>query len=260
MLDGLKKRLERALDALEKKGPGPTEDDIDRLLAGMREELIDARARVKGLEDRVRDLDRKLERIPAASEAAKTLQAKRSDIVATLNETRAEAAELGERFKEAIGQRDALAIRSRTARASDNVREGAADTTRTFDRLAEKVEDAERLTSAERELDEELGGDSGRTADLPPPVAAAYRERHADQLLDELKRRMGVEGEEPADSGVNAEGAEPARGGESTGGGPTPQGEGSAEGGASSDTGEASGSGEPAQTGTGDEERPAGGD
>jgi phage shock protein A len=204
MFEGMKKRLERALDALEKKGPGPGEDDIDRILAGMREELIDARARVKGLEDEVRTLERKLARLPADSEAAGALRGKLDSAKSVLAETRAESAELTRQFHDAIGQRDALAIRSRTARTSEDLREGMAGPSRTFDRLAEKVEDAERLTRAERELDDELGGGpAGRIADLPPEVEKAERERHADALLDELKRRMGVSegGEEEGTAG-----------------------------------------------------------
>lgn len=207
MFEGMKKRLERALDALEKRGPGPDEDDIDRILAGMREELIDARARVKGLEDEVRALERKLQRVPADSEAAGKMRPKLESAKSVLAETRAESAELTRQFREAVGQRDALAIRSRTARTSEDLREGMAGPSRTFDRLAEKVEDADRLTRAERELNDELGGGStGGMADLPPEVEKAERERHADQLLDELKRRMGVS-ESGAAEGSAAEGS-----------------------------------------------------
>lgn len=208
MFEGMKKRLERALDALEKRGPGPGEDDIDRILAGMREELIDARARVKGLEDEVRALERKLERVPANSEAAETLRHKLEGAKSVLVETRAEAAELTRQFRDAVGQRDALAIRSRTARTSEDLREGMSGPSRTFDRLAEKVEDAERLTRAERELDDDLGGGPAGGADLPPKVEAAERQRHADALLEELKRRMGVNDAGEAEAGeAGGEGA-----------------------------------------------------
>lgn len=208
MFEGMKRRLERALDALEKKGPGPDEDDIDRLLGGMREELIDARARVKGLEDEVRALERKLQRASEGSEAAGAIRKKLDGAKAVLAETRAESDELTGRFREAVARRDALAIRSRTARTSEDLREGAAAPSRAFDRLAEKVEDAERLTRAEGELDEELGGAGGGAAggagaasDLPPELEEAERERHADYLLEELKRRMGVSDTGGAPSG-----------------------------------------------------------
>ncbi|GEM_PF-1213002 len=220
MFEGMKKRLERALDALEKKGPGPGEDEIDRILAGMREELIDARARVKGLEDEARTLERKLQRAPADSEAAATIRKKLEGVTAVLAETRAESAELTRRFREAIGQRDALAIRSRTARTSEDLREGMSGPSRTFDRLAEKVEDAERLTRAERELDADLGGGPAGGADLPPEVAAAERQRHSDALLEELKRRMGVgeagEADAAGSAGGDASGGGPESGGEAT--------------------------------------------
>jgi phage shock protein A len=222
MFEGMKKRLERALDALEKRGPGPGEDDIDRILAGMREELIDARARVKGLEDEVRALERKLERVPANSEAAETLRHKLEGAKSVLVETRAEAAELTRQFRDAVGQRDALAIRSRTARTSEDLREGMSGPSRTFDRLAEKVEDAERLTRAERELDDDLGGGPAGGADLPPEVEAAERQRHADALLEELKRRMGVNDAGEAEAGE-------AEAGEAGGEGAAAAGEGAAE-------------------------------
>jgi phage shock protein A len=205
MFKGFKRRLERALDALEKKGPGPTEDDIDRLLAGMRQELIEARARLKGLEEESGELERKLERVPGGSEAEAALRQKLQGVRAVLAETRAEADELTARFREAIGQRDALAIRSRTVRASEDLREGTAGSSRTFDRLAERVEDTERLTRAARELDAEMGDEE---AELSPELELADRERHADELLEELKRRMGVEPE-----AAGGKGAEPGEGG-----------------------------------------------
>ncbi|HKK26684.1 MAG TPA: hypothetical protein VKB18_01245 [Gemmatimonadota bacterium] len=202
MFEGLKKRLERALDALERKGPGPSEDEIDRLLAGMREELIDVRARVKALEEEETSVSRRLERAPSGSEVAVRLRGKLEDVRKVLAGMRAEASELTTRFKEAMASRDALAARGRRTRASETLREEAGGAAREFDRAAEHIEDEERLSRAERELDEEL--DPGGTADASGEAwDRDAREHHADRLLDELKRRMGADdGEEGGEEGA----------------------------------------------------------
>ncbi|HKK09135.1 MAG TPA: hypothetical protein VKA44_09635 [Gemmatimonadota bacterium] len=186
--------MERALDALERKGPGPSEDEIDRLLAGMREELIDVRARVKALEDEEASVSRRLERAPSGSEAGARLEAKLADVRKVLAEMRAEASELSARFKEAMNSRDALAARGRRTRASERLREEGEGAARSFDRTAERIEDEERRTRAERELDEALDPSEASAGDA---WEHASREHHADHLLEELKRRMGVEDETP---------------------------------------------------------------
>ncbi|HKK27192.1 MAG TPA: hypothetical protein VKB18_03855 [Gemmatimonadota bacterium] len=206
MFEGLKKRLERALDALERKGPGPSEDEIDRLLSGMREELIDVRARVKALEDEEASVTRRLERASSGSEVEARLRRKLEDVRKVLAEMRAEASELTARFKEAMGSRDALAARGRRTRASEHLREEAGGAVREFDRAAEHIEDEERLSRAERDLDEEL--DPGGTADVSGEAwDRGARERHAERLLDELKRRMGVDEEEGGGEGSGREDA-----------------------------------------------------
>ncbi|HKK08042.1 MAG TPA: hypothetical protein VKA44_04090 [Gemmatimonadota bacterium] len=206
MFEGLKRRLERALDALEERGPAPSEDEIDRLLAGMREELIDVRARVKALEEEEAGLSRRLERAPAGSEARARLETKRDDVRAALAEMRAAASELTARFKEAVTGRDALAARGRRVKAAEDLREEGGGAARSFDRAAERIEDEERLAHAERELDDALD-----PAPAGPDDAwgRSAREDHADRLLEELKRRMGVgEGEDEPSPGPAPEGEE----------------------------------------------------
>lgn len=198
MFEGLKRRLEQALDRLEGRNAPRAEEEIDRLLAGMREELIDARARFRKQAEEVADYERRLEALrerddvdPGQLEELEREVARRR---AEVEEHRAVVDELSERFREAARGRDAMAARERRSRASEEVRQAGEEEIRDFERLEERVEDDARRVDADREVEEALDG--GSRGEGEPDLEETFRDARADEQLRELKRRMGIDPDE----------------------------------------------------------------
>lgn len=224
MFKKLKEAIDGALSALE--GRADAAEDIDRVLAGMREELIQAKAALPRLEQGIEKL-RKLqsgERKRAEDCVRRAGQAQEIGDTETLRlaveygerhreraamygeKIRAAEAELAmqrravdemaDQLKSAMTHRDALKVRARrstTARALD----GSGDTAAArFDRMAEDIEDEAARAEAARDLDEEL--DLGRERGFAGAGRGAPDDLDAEALaelqLEELKRRMADEG------------------------------------------------------------------
>ncbi len=215
MFRKLRRKIEQALDALEKRSPSDAREDIDRLLAGMREELIEAKASLPELEKQIRALRALRTRELGLAEdcVRRALQAERIGDVETRDvarqfeekhrsrvlvyDSKIEAAEaelvlqtrtvseMTGQLKSALARREALAAQARRSRATDALRGGRASAVDSFDDIARGIEDAGTDAAAAREIDEALGetGPGTGGGPLDPEELAALR-------LEELKRRM----------------------------------------------------------------------
>ncbi len=213
MFRNLKAKLDRLLSSLEDRAATNPGDDITRLLAGMREELIEAKATIPELEKHIENYgklrERELQR--AADAARRGRQAAEIDDAETVEvatrfeikhrsraevyEQKTEAAvaelalqrrnvtEMTVQLKAALKNRAALVAQARRARATGNLRGGAASAVDEFDRMEREIEDDVLEASAAQDVEDALGG-RGDAAYTPDP------EDLADAQLEELKRRM----------------------------------------------------------------------
>ena len=216
MIGRLKRKLDRLLSSLEDRAGGNPSDDITRLLAGMREELIDAKATIPQLEKQVESYGKLREReIQRAADAerrgkqaaeigddetvevaarfelkhlsrAQVYEQKSEAAVAELALQRRNVKEMTGQLKSALKNRDALAAQARRARTTENLRGGAPSSVEEFERMERQIEDDELEASAAMDLEDALS-DLGGSVDSdfgPDPEALA------DAQLEELKRRM----------------------------------------------------------------------
>ncbi|MBT8477774.1 MAG: hypothetical protein KJO06_02580 [Gemmatimonadetes bacterium] len=219
MFKKLKDAIESALDALEGRSSDSTREDVEKLLDGMREELINTKAQVPVLEEDLKKLqmahDRELEKaedchrraLQAQSigdeetvEVALKFEAKhRVAVDVWVQKIEAAAAELAmqrqtvieqtEELKDAHARKDVLAIQVRRSGATERMRGGGRSSVDEFDRLADAIEREEDLGAAGRAVEDDLAGryDPGNGGDEPSGLS---REDLADLQLEELKRRM----------------------------------------------------------------------
>ena len=195
-----------------------SDDDVDKLIRAMRDELVETKARIPELESL---LASQLERADVEKEKAEVAErraAKAAEIddaetievanrfaaqhrqrlevlVVKAEGTRAEilqhkdeVEQMTEQLKEAMTRRDALGVQQRRAKAIEN-QTARFDSVDAFDRMAEKMEGESDLDAARREVDLDLDPLSE-----PPPrdyaAEKAAREMQAEDMLEELKRRM----------------------------------------------------------------------
>lgn len=191
MLGRLRHTLSKALDALE-GGRAVSREEIDRILAGMREELIEARAGLRKREEEVEDFEQRLAGlrdrpdVDAAqlAELAAEVEARRAE----LEEERDEVEALTDRFQEAVRRRDILLTRDRRTRAAKAAREAGEEEIQEFEQVEDEIHRDALEAEAERELEEDLEGGGERS----PAPEEAFREAEGDEMLRELKRRMGM--------------------------------------------------------------------
>lgn len=224
MFRKLKDAIDGALSALE--GRSGDAGDVDELLAGMRQELIEAKSALPRLEQGIERLRRSQaeERRRAEDCVRRAGQAKEIGDAETLRL----AVEYGERHRErarvygekiqaaeaelamqrrtvsemtgqlksAMTHRDVLKIRARRSRSTGSLRGGGESAASRFDRMAEEIEDEAVRAEAARELDDELGtGGAARFEDLSGGGSGDLdAEALAELRLEELKRRMADEG------------------------------------------------------------------
>jgi len=221
MFGRIKRMLDQALDHLESKIDDVSDDDVDRLLRAMRDELVETKARLPELEallrSQIAQADREKEQAAVADRRAaqaegigdtetvdvarrfaaqhrqrlEVLVMKAETTRVEILQTRDEVGQMTEQLKEAMTRRDSLGVQQRRAKAIEN-RASRFDSVDAFDRMAEKVEGASDVDDARRELDRELDPLSE-----PPPrdyhTERELREANAEDMLRELKRRMGVD-------------------------------------------------------------------
>ncbi len=223
MFGRMKRMLDQAMDRLEAKFEGISDDDVDRLIGAMREELVETKLRIPELESlmtsQLRQADdekekaevadrraRKAEEIGDAEtvEVARRFEAQhrqRMEVLvmkaeatrAELLQHRDEVEQMTAQLKEAIARRDSLGIQARRAKAVEG-RASSYDAADAFDRMAERVEGAADLDDATREVDEALDPLLDERFKRDPTLDRAQREADAERMLRELKRRMGQEG------------------------------------------------------------------
>lgn len=219
MFKKLKEAIESALDSLEGRSGDATREDVERLLDGMREELIETKARIPVLEEQVKKLrvahEREIKQaddchrraVQAQNigddetvEVALRFEAKHRVAVdvwvqkieaaeAELAMQRQTVAEQTDQLKEARARKDVLAIRSRRAGSTERMRGGGRSSVDEFDRLADAIEREGDLGDAGRAVDEELAGGAGH-GDYGERRPGLSREDLAEIQLEELKRRM----------------------------------------------------------------------
>jgi phage shock protein A len=225
MFRKLREAIDAALEALEGKAGQAPREDIDRLLSGMRDELIDAKSRIPVLEKDLRKLQLGLERETKQAddchrralqaqdigdeetvEVALRFEAKHRVAMdvwtqkieaaeAELAMQRQNVAEMTEELKTAMARRDSLEIQARRAGSTERMRGGRRSSADEFDRLVEALERDEDLGSAQRQVDRELDPDvaldldfdDAGVGDMP---TGPSREELAEIQLEELKRRM----------------------------------------------------------------------
>lgn len=227
MFKKLKEAIDAALSALEGKAGESPREDIERLLDGMRKELIDHKARVPVLQETLQKLrlshERELEQADACHRRALQAQAiddeetvevalrfeakhrvaadvwvqKIEAAEAELAMQQQSVAEMTEELKEARSRRDVLAIQARRAATTGRMRGGERSAADEFDRLVNEIEREDDLGSAERAVDRDLDPDARVEADFeaadfdePGGGKGLSREELAELQLEELKRRM----------------------------------------------------------------------
>jgi phage shock protein A len=218
MFGKLKARLEDLLSTLEDRAGANPGDDITRLLAGMREELIEAKATIPELEKQVVALgrlrEREIERAADAArrgsqarkigdqetvdvasrfelkhlERAEVYQQKREAAQAELALQRTNVREMTAQLKSAMKRREALVAQARRARATGGLRGGTASSVDEFERMEREIEEEELEASAAQDLQDALDGLDGRGAEFAPDP-----EKLAEIQLEELKRRMSAD-------------------------------------------------------------------
>lgn len=222
MFSKIKRMLDQTLDRLESKFEGVSDDDVDRLIGAMRDELVETKTRIPELEALLESLLRKADEEKGLADACdrrarqaekigdtETIEVARrfesqhrqrlEVLVMKAEATRAEilqhrdeVQEMTEQLKEAMTRRDSLGIQARRAKAIDS-RTSGFEAVDAFDRMAEKVSRETDVDEARRELDGEL--DPLASEPIPRDYGSerARREAQADEMLRELKRRMGMD-------------------------------------------------------------------
>ena len=210
--------VDEALDRMEAKQDGVSEDDIDRVIYAMREELVETRARITELEDLLKSQLVQADREKEAARTAERRAARAAEIgdaetvevanrfaarhrqrlevlvikaeatQAELQQHRDEAAQGAEQLKGAMARRDSLGVQQRRAKA---IRHSASrfDSVDAFDRMADKMQGRTDLDDATREVEEALDP-SPRAPRRDFAAERELREARADAMLEELKRRM----------------------------------------------------------------------
>jgi phage shock protein A len=229
MFRRFREKIERALERKEQERP-LTRDDVDQLLKGMRQELIDLRSRIPRLEkesealraraqreiqraelahNKAQEADRGArpeEAQPAidaarrALEHAEDLRGQADEVRGEVERLKAEYAEKLEQLKYAERNRGALLARSRragTARKLDELLRGPEGGIARFERAEEDIEGAEDLAAAEREVDAALGDrPSYRELETDLELRKLESAKKADEIeerLADLKRQMESE-------------------------------------------------------------------
>ena len=222
MFRRVKRLLDQALDSLESKLEDVSDDDVDRLISAMRDELVETKTRIPELETLLESLlhqaDREKERaeecVRRAEQAEKIGDTETIDVARRFEEkhrhrlevlvmkaeaTRAEilqhrdeVEEMTAQLKDAMTRRDAIGVQSRRAKAIET-RTAGFDAVDEFDRMADRVTRETDVDSARRELDDELDPLASRPLRRDYRSDKAQREADAEEMLRELKRRMGMD-------------------------------------------------------------------
>jgi phage shock protein A len=231
MFKRFREKIERALEKKEAERP-LTRDEVDQLLSGMRDELIEFRARIPKLDKEAQRLSKRaqqqiqraelahnkareaqaagnLDEAQMATEAARQALQDVEELRSQSDEMRGEAERLKVEYDEKMEQlkyaernRSALVARSRrvtTGRKLDEMLRGPESGLRRFERVEEDIDTAEDLAAASREVEEALGGrPSIRELETDVELRKLEAAKEADEIdkrLADLKRQMEEEGD-----------------------------------------------------------------
>lgn len=221
MFDNLRSAFREAIENFNKElARDQVPETVDRLLVGMRNEVADAKVRIRELEDHLARATAEAAREKKEAETARRrgkmasdigdeetaqvalqyaakheerqriLEQKATALEQELTLRRREVEEMLEKVKEAQARRDSLSATAGRTGARESL--GAADDLfAELDRMAEKIGDEDARAEAARDFDDlDLDVDLDADPDAPP-----YRspEVDVDARLEELKRRMGQE-------------------------------------------------------------------
>jgi len=221
MFSRIKRMLDQTLDRLESRFDDVSDDDVHDLIRAMRDELVETKARIPELEalltSHITQADEEKGKAAAcdrrAAQASEigdtetrevaqrfaTQHRQRLEVLVMKAETtrqeilqhREEVAQMTGQLKEAMSRRDTLGVQRRRTKAIES-ETSRFDSLDAFDRLAERMEGASEVDAAARELDLELEP-SARPNPRDYAAEKAAREAKAEDLLEELKRRMGMD-------------------------------------------------------------------
>jgi len=220
MFDELRAAFQEALDNFNKElSRNNVSDTADRLLVGMRDEIVSEKAAVAGVEDQLSKTREQITRLETEIGTARrreelareiddeetvtlaaTFATKAEGHIAVLRKKEAALAEelsfrertveeMYARFNEAKESRDALTAATGRSGARKTIT-ATNDLFEELDRMADKIDGNKARGDAAQAFDElDLGGDSEYHVD--PDEAPPARELDVDAALAELKRRMG---------------------------------------------------------------------
>jgi phage shock protein A len=216
MFENLRHAFKEAVDNFkEELNRDEIPDVVDGLLRQMQEEVTDAQAHVRTLEEQIKKAlqlaelegkevatcrrretmarrigDEETARVAAEyaekHEKRKRIQEQKAlALRAELELKRGEVQDMLAQFKEAKAKREALTATTGRVGARNSMTE-ADELFAQLDRMAEKIDGVDHQRKAEEELLADLG-----TLDSSPPPRGFSREEEAEAKLRELKRRMG---------------------------------------------------------------------
>lgn len=225
MFKKLRQALDEALGSLEERFGGTAEEDVERLIHAMREELVDAKASLPELERQVRGMEaRRVAELKRAEDAvrradqadkigdmetvevavrfaeqhksrAEMLQQKREAAEAELHLKRVEIEEMTRQLKSARAQKDALLMRARRAKTSQRLHEASGGATGAFDRFEESLTRDADLAAAREEVERDVGGEDAELEEEFRGLGTRRYEFEGEELLEKLKRKMEDDGE-----------------------------------------------------------------
>jgi len=218
MFENLRNAFREAVDNFNKElGRDDVPDVVDALLKQMQEEVTDSKAQIYTLEEQIKKAIQlsEMEEKEAATcrrreemaqkigdedtakvaaefaekhEARREIQARKAlALREELENKRGEVEDMMEKLKEARTKREALTATQGRAEARNAIG-GASDLFDELDRMAEKIEGIDHQREAEEDLLAEFG-----ELDADSGPRRPTREEAAEEVLKELKRRMGKE-------------------------------------------------------------------
>ncbi len=222
MFEDLRAAFREALDNFNKElSRENVSDTADKLLVGMKSEIVDEKAQVAGVEDQIAKTRAQIERLEKDTATARRREEMAREIdddetvkLAAEFATKAEGhlgvlrkkeaalqeelafrkgtlEEMWSQFNAAKEKRDALTATTQRSGARESI-SAATDLFDELDRMADKIEGTEARAEAAQAFDElDLDGPSEYHVDVD--AAPPQQELDVDAALAELKRRMGKE-------------------------------------------------------------------
>lgn len=220
MFEDLRAAFREALDNFNKElSRENVSDTADKLLVGMKNEIVDEKAQIAGLEDQIAKTTAHIERLEGESKTARrrgemageigdeetvklaadfamkaeghlnVLRKKQAALQEELTFRSGTLDEMYNQFHAAKEKRDALTATTQRSGARESI-SAANDLFDELDRMADKIDGTEAAADAAQAFDE-LDLDSSSEFHVDVDAAPQREELDVDAALEELKRRMG---------------------------------------------------------------------